>query len=65
MTDFSAVKPGFVRRRSAIHNARRAERLATGKPNRSDISQMLAAYEHRTERPAITLPRFTIQQDSE
>lgn len=61
MTDFSAVKPGFVRRRSAIYNARRAERLATGRPNRSDIAQMLAAYEHRTERPPITLPRLSIQ----
>lgn len=53
---------GFVARRSAEHNAGRARRLGAGRPNRADIAQMIAAYEHNTTRPPITLPRISIQQ---
>jgi hypothetical protein len=53
---------GFVAKRSAEHNAGRARRLNAGKPNRADVAQMIAAYEHNTPRPLITLPRISIQQ---
>lgn len=65
MTSTPHYQPGFIARRTNAHNERRSQRMRAGKPNRQDIAVMLAAYEHNTVRPPITLPRLTIQQDAE
>jgi hypothetical protein len=55
-------QPGFVAGRTNDHNERRSRRMRAGKPSRQDLAVMIAAYEHNTVRPPITLPRISIQQ---